>query len=62
MDRYLVHGIIATVGCVVVLALLELLLPARAPAAAAEDPDDAAHMVWDVLEEARRITQAAAEE
>lgn len=61
MDRYMMQAFAATVAALVVLALLECWFPAR-PGPLDEDQEHTDPQVWAVLEEARRITQAAAEE
>jgi succinate dehydrogenase hydrophobic anchor subunit len=61
MDRYMLQALTATAAAILVLVLLEAWFPAR-PGHVDEDQDRADPQVWAVLEEARRITQAAAEE
>lgn len=58
MDRYLVHGLVAAGATILVLVLLELFYPAHHTELG---PDESDPQVWAVLDEARRITQAAAE-
>jgi hypothetical protein len=61
MDHHLIREILAVATALLFLAAIALLIPPGT----VPDPDDQEERhpaVWEVLEEARRITEAAAEE